>query len=391
MKKRRHEVKKGMNRNEYLSIQRLITICEGMEEPRRESGNYQHELTDIFVIILVAIICGCEGWDEIWDYAQSNGEWFSSFLSLANGIPSEATLRRVFSMLKPEGVEKVYREWILPYVGSCMNKQISIDGKTVCGVARASGEESRLHVVSAWVKEDGVSFGQIRTEEKSNEITAIPQLLDSLDVKGGTVTIDAMGCQKAIADKIVACKANYVLAVKGNQPTLMNEMKEYFAWAQTDEVERKRLSICTEEEDSRDRRVSRCITVSNDISWFEDKTLWKELRTFIRVEQTTVKASGTTKEERYYISNLERDALVFANLTRQHWAIENCLHWMLDATFHEDDSLIYSGHAPENLSVLRKIAMTMLKKAGQPKVSIRRKQRLASYNRDFLQKILRLS
>ena len=135
----------------------------------------------------------------------------------------------------------------------------------------ASVEESRLHVVSAWVKEDGVSFGQIRTEEKSNEITAIPQLLEGLDVEGGIVTIDAMGCHKAIADKIVACKANYVLAVKGNQPTLMEEMQEYFKWAETDEVERKHLAICTEDEDSRDRRVSRCITVSNDIAWFEDK------------------------------------------------------------------------------------------------------------------------
>ena len=271
-----------------------------------------------------------------------------------------------------------------------MNKQISIDGKTICGVARASVEESRLHVVSAWVKEDGVSFGQIRTEEKSNEITAIPQLLEGLDVEGGTVTIDAMGCQKAIADKIVACKANYVLAVKGNQPTLMEEMQEYFKWAETDEVERKHLVICTEDEDSRDRRVSRCITVSDDIAWFEDKAAWKELRTFIRVEQTTIRASGTTKEDRYYISNLERDAPVFANLIRRHWAIENCLHWMLDATFHEDSSLIYSGHAPENLSIVRKIAMTMLKKAGLPKLSIRRKQRLASYNRDFLVEVLRL-
>ena len=219
--------------------------------------------------------------------------------------------------------------------------------KQYAGVSRASGEESKLHVVSAWIKEDGVSFGQIRTEEKSNEITAIPELLNGLDVEGGTITIDAMGCQKAIADKIVACKANYVLAVKGNQSTLMEEMQEYFAWAETDEVERKRLSICNEDEDSRDRRVSRCISVSNDIAWFADKAAWKELRTFIRVEQTTVRASGTTKEERYYISNLERDALVFANLTRQHWAIENCLHWMLDATFHEDASLdsVYTNYA----------------------------------------------
>lgn len=380
-----------MNKNELLSLQRLMTLCKDMDDPRRQSGNYQHELTDIFIIVLIGIICACEGWDEIWDYARANEDWLRTFLRLENGIPSEATLRRVFSMLKPECVEKVYREWVLPYVGSCMNKQISIDGKTVCGVSRGSGEESKLHVISAWVREDGVSFGQIRTEEKSNEITAIPLLLEGLNIEGGTITIDAMGCQKALVEKIIDNKANYVLAVKGNHPTLLQEMKEYFAWAKADEVEQKHLSVHTEKDNNRDRRVSRHVTVSNDISWFEDKAAWKDLRTFIHVEQTTIRASETTREERFYISNLERDAVAFTSFIRRHWEIENCLHWMLDTTFHEDDCLICTGNAPENLSVVRKIALTMIKKAGQSKVSVRRKQRIASFDHDFLEKILRLA
>jgi predicted transposase YbfD/YdcC len=348
-------------------------------------------LENIFVIALVGIICGCEGWDEIEDYAQSKREWLGTFLDLPNDIPSEATLRRVFSLLKPEDVERVYREWIRPYIGSCINKQISIDGKTVCGVSRGSGEISNLHVVSAWVKEDGVCFGQLRTDEKSNEITAIPLLIDSLDVRGGIVTIDAMGCQKAIAAKIIQKEANYVLAVKANQPTLMSEMKEYFAWAREDTVESRQLAVYQEDERTRERRVIRQTTVSNEISWFESRPDWEGLRTFVQVEQQTITPNGTTKEERLYISSLQADAVDFSRLTRGHWSIENSLHWVLDTSFHEDASLVHTGHAPENFSVMRKLALTMLKKAGSPKVSIRRKQKIASYSDDFLAQVLAIT
>ena len=380
-----------MNKNKLLDIMRLKECCVYLEDPRRQGGNYQHELTDIFVIVLTGIICGCEGWDEIEDYAQTKQEWLKTHLGLAKGIPSESTLRRVFSLLEPQSVERVYREWITPYIGTCMNKQISIDGKTVRGVAKGSGEISNLHVVSAWVKEDGVSFGQLRTEEKSNEITAIPLLLDSLDIRGGTVTIDAMGCQKAIAAKIIEKEANYVLAVKANQPTLMSEMKEYFAWARKDAVESKQLAVYQEDERTRDRRVIRQTTVSSEISWFEGRKDWAGLGTIVQIEQQTIPAQGTAKEERLYISNLQADAVDFARFTRGHWSIENSLHWMLDTTFHEDASLIHTGHAPENFSIVRKLAMTLLKKAGSPKVSIRRKQKIASYSDEFLAQVLALS
>lgn len=377
-----------MDRKELLDFERLKECCIHLHDPRRQSGNYRHELTNIFVIALIGIICGCEGWDEIEDYAHSKQEWLKTFLSLPNGIPSEATFRRVLSILDPGNIEKVYREWITPYIGTCMNKQVCIDGKTVCGVSRGSGEMSNLHVVSAWVKEDGVCFGQVRTQEKSNEITAIPLLLDSLDVRGATVTIDAMGCQKKIVEKIIDQKANYVLAVKGNQPTLATEIKEYFDWACGDEVESRTLEIYREDERSRDRRVERITTVSTDISWFEDQKEWKRLHSFVRIEQRTTTAKGTAKEERFYISSLDAGAMAFANYTRSHWSIENNLHWMLDTTFHEDASLIHMGHAPENFSVLRKVSMALLKRAGSPKVSIRRKRKIASYDDAFLRSVL---
>ena len=380
-----------MERKEFLDIGRLKECRVYLEDPRGQSGNFQHGMENIFVITLVGIICGCEGWDEIEDYAQSKREWLRTVLDLANDIPSEATLRRVFSLLKPEDVERVYREWIRPYIGSCMNKQISIDGKTVCGVSRGSGEISGLHVVSAWVKEDGVCFGQLRTDEKSNEITAIPLLLDSLDVRGGTVTIDAMGCQKAIAAKIIQKEANYVLAVKANQPTLLSEMKEYFAWAREDTVESRQLAVYQEDERTRERRVIRQTTISNEISWFESRPDWDGLRTFVQIEQQTITPHGTTKEERLYISSLQAEAIDFARLTRGHWSIENSLHWVLDTSFHEDASLIHTGHAPENFSVMRKLALIMLKKAGSPKVSSRRKQKIASYSDEFLAQVLALS
>lgn len=379
-----------MKRNELLDIMRLKECCVYLEDPRRQSGNYQHKLTDIFVIALTGIVCGCEGWDEIEDYAQTKQEWLKTYLGLANGIPSESTLRRVFSLLEPQSVERVYREWITPYIGTCINKQISIDGKTVRGVAKGSGEISNLHVVSAWVKEDGVCFGQLRTEEKSNEITAIPLLIDSLDIRGGTVTIDAMGCQKAIAAKIIEKEANYVLAVKANQPTLMSEMKEYFAWAQKDTIESRQLAVYQEDERTRDRRVIRQTTASSEISWFEDRQEWAGLRTFVQIEQQTITPHGATKEERLYISSLQANAVDFSRLTRGHWSIENSLHWVLDTSFHEDASLVHTGHAPENFSILRKLAMTLLKKAGSPKVSIRRKQKIASYSDDFLSQVLAL-
>lgn len=389
-RKKRQDRGEKMNKKDFLDISRLKECCIYLEDPRRQSGNFQHELTNIFVIALIGIICGCEGWDEIEDYAQSRREWFETVLCLSKDIPSEATLRRVFSLLKPESVERVYREWITPYIGNCMNKQISIDGKTVCGVARGSGEMSNLHVVSAWVKEDGVCLGQIRTREKSNEITAIPLLLDGLDVRGGTVTIDAMGCQKAIAEKVIARGANYVLAVKGNQPKLMEEMKEYFMWARNDEVEMSHLQTYAEDERTRDRRVQRQTIVSSEIAWFEGMRDWKELRSFVLVEQKTTTAQGASTEERMYISSLETDAKAFAGFTKGHWDIENNLHWMLDTAFQEDDSLIHTGHAPENFSLLRKMALTMLRKAGSNKASVRRKQKIAAYDSDFLSSVLRL-
>ena len=221
-----------MNEKQYLSIERLLELSEEkLEEPRRTSGNYRHKLVDVFVISLLGIMTGLEDWIAIEDYANAKQEWLKTFLELPNGAPSNDTYRRVFERLKPDQIESVYREWVMPYIGGCAGKQVAIDGKTICGAsaAREKNEkeaEGKLHMISAWICEDRISIAQVKTNEKSNEITKIPELLSTLDVRGSVVTIDAMGTQTAIAKKIVEEEADYVLGLKQNQPTLYRDVKE---------------------------------------------------------------------------------------------------------------------------------------------------------------------
>jgi predicted transposase YbfD/YdcC len=272
----------------------------------------------------------------------------------------------------------MYREWVTPYVGSCINKQINIDGKTIRGAGTG------LHMVSAWIREDGVTLGQIKTDEKSNEITAIPELLDDFDITGGVVTIDAMGCQRKISEKIIEKEADYVFAVKMNQPTLHEEISEYFQWAGEDEIESQILSQFETAEKGHGRISRWKVTVSNEVAWFESKSDWARLKCFIMVERKTIKGNKTSLEKQYYISSLDANAEKFHHLVRNHWSIENQLHWVLDATFSEDRVLIAKDHSPQNLSLLRKIALAIIKKDSSQKASLRRKQNIAGWNDVFL-------
>lgn len=377
-----------MDRRKQLSVKRLTGLCKKVKDPRRDWGNKRHDLADILIMVLLAIICGCEGWDEILDYAKTKQEWLQSILQLPNGIPSISTFRRVFARIKPEALEEVYRQWVKPYVGSCYRKQICVDGKSVCGANKRSN--TRLHMISAWVREDGISLGQLKTEEKSNEITAIPQLITELDIRGGVVSIDAMGCQREIAKTIVDGEADYLLAVKENHPTLHSEMKDYFSWAQKDSVEQRHLDHHTETSFDHGRTMRWNVTVTKDVVWFEDKANWSNLRTFVCVERTRKEGEKTSVQTAFYISSLEADAATFLRLTRGHWSVENQLHWLLDVAFLEDDCAIYSGHAPQNLSLLRKMALSLIRSDSSRKASVARKQKLAAYDNDFALSILSL-
>ena len=281
-------------------------------------------------------------------------------------------------------------------MGGCIGKHVAIDGKTICAASsnRLSHEESsegKLHIISAWVREDGISLGQIKTDEKSNEITAIPKMLDTLDIKGATVTIDAMGCQVDIANKIVDQGAVYLLALKKNQPSLYESVEEYFNWARTEPIEKKQLKVHSYEEHEHGRHIHRRVEVCNDVSWIETVREWKQLTSIICVTREGEREGRLTEETAYYISSREWDAEDVAKCIQGHWSIENNLHWSLDAVFNEDGSRIYKGHAQENLSVVRKIAQGLLKSETTFKGgSIRRKSNRAAMLDEYAEMVLKL-
>ena len=373
-----------------------MELFEEIPDPRRPGGNIQHKLEDLLVIILLGVICGCETWIEIEDYAHAKYEWLKTILELPGGVPSNDTYRRLMTRMLPQKLEEAYRQWVLPYVGGCIGKHIAIDGKTICTASnyRLSNEETpegKLHIISAWVREDGISLGQIKTDEKSNEITAIPKMLDTLDVKGAVVTIDAMGCQVDIAEKIIDREANYLLALKKNQLNLYESVEEYFKWARTEPIEKKQLKEYSYEEHEHGRHVYRTVEVCNDVSWIETVREWKRLSSIVCVTRKGEREGRQTEETAYYISSREWEADEVAKHIQGHWTIENNLHWSLDAAFNEDSSKIHLGYSAENLSVIRKIAQKLLKaettfKGG----SIRRKARRVALLNDYAEKVLML-
>ena len=385
-----------MEKVKVLSLDRIMELFEEIPDPRRPGGNIQHKLVDLLVIILLGVICGCETWIEIEDYAHAKYEWLKTILELPGGVPSNDTYRRLMTRMLPQKLEEAYRQWVLPYVGGCIGKHIAIDGKTICTASnyRLSNEETpegKLHIISAWVREDGISLGQIKTDEKSNEITAIPKMLDTLDVKGAVVTIDAMGCQVDIAEKIIDREANYLLALKKNQLNLYESVEEYFKWARTEPIEKKQLKEYSYEEHEHGRHVYRTVEVCNDVSWIETVREWKRLSSIVCVTRKGEREGRQTEETAYYISSREWEADEVAKHIQGHWTIENNLHWSLDAAFNEDSSKIHLGYSAENLSVIRKIAQKLLKaETTFEGGSIRRKARRVALLNDYAAKVLML-
>ena len=386
-----------MKKAKELSLDRLIELVEdNLPDPRRPGGNIRHKLVDLLVIVLLGVICGCETWIDIEDYVRAKYEWLKGFLELPGGIPSNDTYRRLMERIRTEKLEEIYRQWVLPYVGGCIGKHVAIDGKTICAASnnRQSHEETdagKLHIISAWVREDGISLGQVKTDEKSNEITAIPKMLETLDIKGATVTIDAMGCQVEIAGKIVDQGAVYMLALKKNQPSLYESVEEYFKWARTEPTEKKQIKEYSYEEHEHGRHIHRKVEVCNDVSWIETVREWKQLSSIICVTRKGEREGRQTEETAYYISSREWEAKDAAKCIQGHWSIENNLHWSLDTAFNEDESQIFKGNAQVNLNVVRKIAQGLLKSETSFKGgSIRRKANRAAMLNDYAEMVLKL-
>src|SRR5271157_3010200 len=325
-----------------------------LRDPRVERTR-EHLLEEILLITIAAILSGANGWNEIEDYADSKLEWFQSFLTLPGGIPSHDTFHRVFSALDPEEMERGFAAWVSSIAKLTAGEVVAIDGKTLCGT-RETGKKQLVHLVSAWASANNLVLGQRKVDEKSNEITAIPKLLDALELAGTVVTIDAMGCQKSIASKITAKKADYILAVKKNQGQLHEEVRDSFQMLACDAV--------AEEIDCGHGRVERrTCSVIADLSLIEKASEWASLQGVVRIEAERYhKATGQTETEtRYYITSLEPDAARLNRAIRQHWGIENKLHWVLDVGFGEDLDRKRAGHAAQNFSLLNRIALNLLK------------------------------
>lgn len=337
-----------------------------------------HSLKDIIGITICAVISGCDDWDEIELYGQQKSGWLKQFLQLPNGIPSHDTFNRVFAALDPRELQNCFISWVQSVAKITNGRVVSIDGKRLCN-SGVDGKKGLIHMVSAWCNDNNMVLGQVKTDEKSNEITAIPVLLDLLVLEGAIVTIDAMGCQQQIAEKIIDQKANYVLAVKENQAHLLDDIKE--AFEKTPDAE-SHASL----EKSHGRIEKRTCKVIADMDWICKKANWKNLQSIISVEsERTILATGEQQSEiRYYIASLPGSPESFLSITRQHWGIENKLHWSLDVTFKEDFSTKQAGNAAENFSTITKVALNLLKNNKSKKMSVKKKRLLCSWDNDFL-------
>lgn len=369
-----------------MDIEKMKESLQRVSDPRRGWGNLRHKLIDILVIGLCTILCGGEDFEDMEEFGQERLEWLKKFLELPNGIPDSDTFRRIFERLDSSELQQCLQEWLYK-AESAGGRLINIDGKTICGSAKSG--QSALHVVSAWAHENEMVLGEIATDAKSNEITAIPKLLDVLDVEGDIITIDAMGCQTDIAKKIRKKRADYVLAVKENQPTLYGDLREYFEWQERETPRDEQIDYWSSGPEKGHGRIERReIRVAN-ANWLEDKEAWQDIQTIVQYRCIRTENNQTSQYDRYYISSFATSAEQFLYLIRNHWSIENKLHWMLDVIFREDASRASKDNSPLNMNILRKVAMSCLKKTHtSKKTSIRRKMLKAALNTDFLHLVL---
>jgi len=374
---------------EKLKAKSLFDSLQEISDPRVERTK-RHLLVDILVIAICAVICGAESWEEIAEFGRAKREWFSRFLELPHGIASHDTFRRVFLLLKAEEFERTFLEWVKAAVKLSQGAVVNIDGKELCGT-HATGRKEGLRLVSAWAAQQSVVLGQVRTAEKSNEITAIPELLAVLELAGAIVTIDAMGCQKAIAAQIRAQNAEYVLALKGNHANLHQEIVDYFAWAERQKWREIEVSTAHSVEKGHGRIEERRVVVTEDIDWILEKEQWSGMRSIVMVEaEREIIGGKRSTERRFFISSLAADAEQIGAAVRGHWAIENQLHWSLDVCFNEDACRTRTGNAAENLAIVRHIGLNLLKQEKTCKMGLKGKRLKAGWDESYLLKVLKI-
>ena len=378
-----------LNKQEANCLHASIYEKFSQLEDYRRQGSVSHLLVDILFITICAIICGANNLKAVANYAKQKQEWLDKTLNLVNGIPSYTTFWTVFMLLNSAALEKCFINWVQSKLPHLIDENtISIDGKTQRGTAKKGDPNSFVHIVSAWSTATHLTLGQFKVEGKSNEITAIPQLLDVIDVEGTTITIDAIGCQLNIADKIIQKNADYILALKGNQQALADEVENYFTQAEAAQFQGISLDAVGSKEVGHGRIEKREVYVTEDIEWLPQKGKWPNLKSIILVvSERILPGQPPSLEKRYYISSLPACALKIANAIRKHWGIEST-HWILDVAFREDEQNANAGNIAENLSLVRRIALNLLKQEKSAKCGIEIKRLSAGWNNDYLLKVL---
>ena len=359
---------------------------QGLEDKRRGAGK-RHKLIDILTIAICGIICGADDWSGIEAYGQAKEEWLKGFLELPHGIPSHDTFGRVFSWLDPKAFEASFLSWVQEVMEITKGQVIAVDGKTVRrSHDHANGQEA-IHIVSAWAQKNRLVLGQVKVDEKSNEITAIPDLLRVLDITGCIITTDAMGCQQEIAATVIEKGGDYILALKENQGHLYEDVRELFAGAievSFFDVEHTYAETANKNHGRIEVRECWAITDPDFTHYLRGFENWKGLRSLVKVSCQRQTSTGTSQDDRYFISSLKTPARQMLQAVRGHWSIENSLHWVLDIAFREDESRVRKDHAPENLSILRHIALNLLKQDLSKKLGIKNKRLVAAWNNDYL-------
>lgn len=361
----------------------ILESFSEVHDPRILSSAIRHELVHIFFITLCAILCGANKLKEIAVYAKDREEWLSTVLKLQHGVPSYSTFWLTFAMLDPAEFHQGFVKWVDRLVEVTAGEVYSIDGKALRGTALEGKPNSFIHMVSLWACSQQLTLGQVKVDSKSNEITAIPKLLKIIDIAGTTITIDAMGTQTAIANQIIEGGADYVLALKGNQSQIHDEVCNFFEQAERVNFEGVNHQVYHTVEEGHGRYEKRTFFVTEDIDWLPDRGRWRGLRSIILlISERTV--NGKTSIDRHmYISSLLANARRIAYAIRSHWGIESC-HWTLDVAFQEDLLKARTGHIPENLSLIRKMALALLKQDKKTDGGIELKRKKASWNPDYL-------
>jgi predicted transposase YbfD/YdcC len=368
--------------NEDKSLERYFV---DLPDPR-VVGRCEHKLLDIIVIAICGVLGGAEGWEDIEEFGVSKESWLRQFLELGCGIPSHDTFRRVFSLLDASAFQERFARWVEGVFSLERGQVLAIDGKTVRGSHDQRNGQEAIHLVSAWASESGLLLGQRKVAEKSTEITAIPELLKSLYVGGCIVSIDAMGCQKDIAETILSQGADYVLALKGNQGQLHQDVQEWFEWAKQSQFKDMDYSFWQTPNKGHGRvEIRRCWALSDPRAFEHDG--WAGLRSIVMLERQRHFAGGIQTQTAYFISSLPADAERLLQAVRAHWSVENTFHWTLDVTFREDDARLRSGDSAENFAILRHISLNLLKHHPAT-LSIKRKRFKAALDDSFLLELL---